>query len=55
MVRLTMDATRENLLGCLKAYDMWKDDYLESMSDEDLIEFGELNGAWETHKETEKN
>ena len=40
------ETTRENMLAILYAQDFWKEDFLNKMCDEDLLEFGIKESVW---------
>ena len=44
--KIETETTRENMLAILYAQDFWKEDFLNEMCDEDLLEFGIKQGVW---------
>jgi len=43
---IEIETSRENMMAMLEVQNFWKSDFLESMCDEDLLEFGIKQGVW---------
>lgn len=47
MDKIKIEPDRENMMAVLEVQDWWKTKFIESLCDEDMLEFGIKQGVWE--------